>query len=92
MGKKQENLSEFTKKEIIQKLKEKNVKTVCPMCGCAHFTIADGYFNHSMQANVTNVSIGGPSIPTIAIVCEHCGFVSQHALGILGLIKQEERG
>ena len=26
------------------------------------------------------------AIPTIAIVCNNCGYISQHALGALGLL------
>ena len=58
----------------------------CPMCGNKHFIIADGYFNSTMQDDLKNFVLGGPSIPSIAIVCNKCGFISSHALGILGLL------
>ncbi len=86
-----EILSESEKKEIIQKLSDRNMKTVCPMCGQNKFIIADGYFNHPMQPNLQGFIIGGPSIPSIAIVCSNCGFMSQHALGVLGLLKGNKK-
>jgi predicted RNA-binding Zn-ribbon protein involved in translation (DUF1610 family) len=89
MGK--ELFSDKEKQKISQKLFEKNVKTQCPMCGHNKFILTDGYFNHSVQANTNNISIGGPSVPTIAIICSNCGFVSQHAIGILGLLDNEKR-
>ena len=62
----------------------------CPMCHQHSFVMADGYFSHFLQNDMKDVSIGGSSIPTIAIVCTHCGFVSQHALGVLGLLPKNE--
>ncbi|MBE6263193.1 MAG: hypothetical protein E7104_04385 [Prevotella sp.] len=58
----------------------------CPMCGNKHFIIADGYFNSIMQDSLNGIVLGGPSIPSIAIVCSKCGFISSHALGVLGLL------
>ncbi len=84
-------LSENDKKVIIQKLREKQVKTVCPMCGRNNFMHA-GYFKQFLHTNPDEASTGGVEIPTIAIVCLNCGFVSQHAVGILGLLKDEKGG
>jgi hypothetical protein len=84
----QSTISEDEKKRIISILQEKGLRSVCPMCTNNQFTIADGYFANAIQSSVTssNVVIGGPSIPTIAVICTRCGFVSQHALGALGLL------
>jgi predicted RNA-binding Zn-ribbon protein involved in translation (DUF1610 family) len=90
MGKKL--FSNEKEQEIAQKLSKKIVKIQCPMCGHNKFILTDGYFNHSVQANTNHISIGGPSVPTIAIICSNCGFVSQHAIGILGLLNSEKRG
>lgn len=62
----------------------------CPMCGNNHFIIADGYFNTFMQDDLRQTNLGGPSIPSIPVICDNCGFVSMHALGILGLLPQKE--
>jgi hypothetical protein len=61
----------------------------CPMCDNKEFIIADAYLRNDLQTDLTSVSIGGPSIPAIAIICKHCGFISQHAAGPLGLLPQE---
>lgn len=61
----------------------------CPMCGNRHFIIADGYFNQTMHDKLDSLVIGGPSLPSIAIVCDHCGFISSHALGILGMLPKQ---
>lgn len=84
------NLSKEKKEELIGKLSDKGVKGVCPMCGNDHFVVADAYFNNPLQNSLFAINIGGPSIPTIPIICSNCGFVSQHALGVLELLLKEE--
>lgn len=91
MEKLPQNLSEEQKQEIIRKLQEKGVKTKCPMCDHDNFIIADGYFANIVQKKpVGAIVLAGQTIPTIPIICAKCGFISQHAIGILGLIKREE--
>mgnify|MGYP003469838618 CR=1 FL=1 len=79
-------ISNEDKQKIISKLNSKIDNIKCPMCGNNHFIIADGYFNPTMQDDLNNLVLGGPSIPSIAIVCNKCGFISSHALGVLGLL------
>ena len=91
-------ISNEEKQKIISELSKRinsgDIK--CPMCGNKHFIIADGYFNTTMQDKLDDYVIGGPSIPSIAIVCNNCGFISSHALGILGMLpkpkKESEKG
>ncbi len=86
-------LTDDDKRKIIAKLAEKKVVASCPMCSNKNFTLADGYFTNPLQMSPQGgLLIGGPSIPTIAIICTQCGFISQHALGILGLLQQPEGG
>jgi predicted nucleic-acid-binding Zn-ribbon protein len=86
-------MSEENKKKIIDKLNQKGVKPVCPMCGNTSFSLADGYLSNTIQGTVgLGFVIGGPSIPTVAIICKNCGFTSQHALGALGLLQNKEGG
>jgi hypothetical protein len=79
------------KQIIIDRLTERGVKTTCPMCGNRNFILADGYFNNIMQTDFQNFVLGGPSIPTIATACSNCGFISQHALGVLGLLNNLDK-
>lgn len=55
----------------------------CPMCQHNQFQIVDGYISQSIQPSLEGFQIGGPSIPCVVIVCTNCGFVSQHALGVI---------
>ena len=83
-------LSEEEKKKIVEALSQKVPQLKCPMCSHQKFSLAEGYFNNFLQ-DLKSVSLGGPSIPTTAIVCENCGFVSQHALGALKLLPKDEK-
>lgn len=79
-------LSEEEKRKIIEEFAKRGVKNHCPMCGNNNFVVSDGYFNNTMQSELKGMIIGGPSIPTIPIICTNCGFISQHALGVLNLL------
>ncbi len=71
-------------KEVIDKLREKlDGKFLCPMCHQGDFSLVDGYFLNTVQPSLEKVVVGGKSVPVVAMICNHCGFVSQHALGII---------
>lgn len=84
-------ISQEEKQEIAQELNKRlsSVGLKCPMCGNRHFIIADGYFNNFLQDSFKNINLGGESIPSIPIICSKCGFISMHALGILGLLPKQ---
>lgn len=84
-------LSEEARRRIADALTQRGVKIHCPMCGNEHFTVVEGYFTNTIQGQPSGTFvIGGPSIPTAVIICGRCGFLSQHALGALGLLSKEE--
>lgn len=74
--------------ELYKRIDSNGVK--CPMCGNKHFIIGDGYFNSFVQDDFKSLNLGGPSIPSIPIICNKCGFISMHALGILGLLPKND--
>ena len=78
-------ITDEKREEIAALLKEKGVQYICPMCKHKHFILVDGYFNPSIQSNLKGFRIGGLTIPSIAIICGNCGFISQHSLGALGI-------
>lgn len=86
-------ISSEKKLEIITKLnkalKVNSQPLSCPMCGNKSFTISDGYTIQVLQDFIDKVQLGGPSIPCVCIICRNCGFVSQHALGALGLVPEK---
>jgi len=86
-------MSELSKEEmdkIIKELEKRGAVKPCPRCGNNDFMIIDGYFSQTLQTDLSKgLAIGGPSIPSAIIVCTKCGYMSQHALGILGLLPNE---
>ncbi|MFZ1081843.1 MAG: hypothetical protein WAO19_07950 [Candidatus Kryptoniota bacterium] len=86
-------MQDADKTKILDILKEKGVQGVCPMCGNKNLILMDGYFTHPVQGNLNaGVIVGGPAIPSVAVVCTRCGFMSHHALGALGLLPPPEGG
>ena len=76
--------------EIAKRLTDKGAVQPCPRCGHREFSVADGYFNHTLQDELKGLVIGGKSIPCAIVICVHCGYLSQHALGALGLLPPPE--
>ena len=72
---------------VIEALKKKGVRPVCPMCGHKEFGIAGGHVGHPLRTDFFGgFMAGGPIVPSAVIICNNCGFESHHALGALGLL------
>jgi len=78
---------------IQQKLASRSKNLICPICGNNGFILAEGYTQDSLQDQLSGIVIGGPSIPVVIVVCNHCGNVIRFSLGVLGLLpkKQEKK-
>ncbi|MFA5877711.1 MAG: hypothetical protein WC880_05135 [Candidatus Paceibacterota bacterium] len=83
-------LSEETKQHIIDELEKRKAVLPCPRCGNKNFSILDGYFVQTIQDDYKGITLGGQVVPSIAVACTRCGFLSQHALGVFGLLDKEE--
>lgn len=74
------------KDAIVARLAARGFQGRCPMCGKNSFVLMDGYFNTQV---INHVLPGVPSpssnMPTIAVICSNCGFISHHAIGALDL-------
>lgn len=78
------------RREIIKVLVQRMPNISCPLCHGKTFSIADGYVMDQLQEDYNSLVISGEKlIPSIYMICNNCGFMSQHALGVLGLINQE---
>jgi len=80
---------ENKKEQMMRKLEDRLNRLIsqvkCPMCGDSHFKLSDAYIRNELQEDLRKRISEGSSIPSIAIICDNCGFISQHALSILGL-------
>ena len=54
----------------------------CPMCGNTDFVVVEGFVNN-LLAKSPNASFFDSTVPSVPIACTKCGFLSQHALGVL---------
>jgi hypothetical protein len=79
-------ISAEQKQRIIEALNKAGARLPCPRCGNNNFTLLDGYFNQTVQTELGGLVLGGPSVPSVVVVCARCGYLSQHALGALNLL------
>lgn len=56
---------------------------ICPICQKAEAFVADGFVLNNLQQTFSKITFGGNSVPTVLVICRHCGFVSQFALGVI---------
>ena len=82
-------LTEEEKKKIKVEFDKKVKDLTCPMCQNKNFIMSDGYFLNVLQSDIHSANIYGKATPTIGIVCTNCGFMSQHVLGVLGLLNNK---
>lgn len=68
---------------IVDALRDAGATRGCPRCGNDSFRILAGFLHHGIQTEPGSVQFGGPGIETWALVCNRCGFVSQHAIDVL---------
>jgi len=86
----EQKLSEDQKNKIIEVLNELGAVRPCPRCENDSFALLDNIYNQPPRLRPIG-SHNGPKIPSIVVICDRCGFISQHALFILEkLIKEKE--
>lgn len=85
-------LSDETLKKIEKVFAERGVTLRCPRCGNGEFVIVnDGYVTHVIQPpDFSPIALQGQHIPSVATVCQKCGFISLHSLIVLGLYPTQE--
>lgn len=76
--------------ELEKKLKAKNRQLICPICTNQNFTLSEGYTLRMLNAKLDEISIGGLNIPSVTIICTHCGYALDFAIGVLGLLPKKE--
>lgn len=77
------------KLRLVNELNKRIGAFTCPICHKGQFKFVDSYSSHFLSDDYAQISIGGKMIPFIMIVCDNCGFISQHALGTLGILPQQ---
>ena len=89
-----QQLNDDEKQIIAEILKKRGAKLPCARCKNRNFAILDGYFNQpihkSIPASITDITNHGSFISSVVVVCTRCGYLSQHALSVLGLLPAGE--
>lgn len=57
----------------------------CPTCRQTNWQLGDDLVHAPTTSLGGGMSLGGPHIPMAQIICTNCGFVSHHAVGVLGI-------
>lgn len=83
-------LKEDEKNQIAKILSERVGNFVCPICGKGHFSLVDGYSSQGLNEDYRKTILSTKVIPFVMLVCDNCGFISQHALGTLGLLNKDD--
>ena len=76
-------ISADDKHRIVAALKARGAGS-CPRCRDSQWTVSE-YSRIEVQATMDRNTAEKTTIPAVMIVCEHCGFIAQHALQPLGV-------
>jgi predicted nucleic-acid-binding Zn-ribbon protein len=74
--------SEQAKTEITEALQKKQATKPCARCNGTDFAVLEGFTINSIQSDSDQISESS-RIPSAGVVCNKCGNLSFHALGIL---------
>jgi ribosomal protein L37E len=80
------------KEKVMNELKKRGAVRPCHRCGNNSIQLLDGFFKHTIQNDIQATILGGPSIPSVGVICPKCGNVSFHALGILDMLENKISG
>ncbi len=78
-------LNESQKQKVIDALTTVGAVKPCPRCDNPTFATADTAFARPLQTSLPQILIAGSYVVTVAVFCTNCGFLSEHAIGVLGL-------
>ncbi len=81
-------ISASDKHRIVAALKARGAGA-CPRCSNSQWTVSE-YSRIEVQATIARDTAERTTIPAVMIVCENCGFISQHALQPLGIWPSSE--
>lgn len=72
-------------KQTIQASLQKKGFSACPICRQSNWQMAEDLVHAPTTSLSGGMALGGPHVPMAQIICTNCGFVSHHAVGVLGI-------
>ena len=76
-------------KTAIEGALKARVKGPCPMCGKTEWSLQEEFVMATTTSIGGGIAIGGQFVPMVQLICMGCGFVSHHAVGLLGISLNE---
>lgn len=67
--------------EALKKKTGNNFK--CPVCGREIFGVVPGHFHRTIQKGNDSVLMIGPGVNTMALICQHCGYLMEFDIATL---------
>ncbi|MFA5453002.1 MAG: hypothetical protein WC248_05475 [Candidatus Methanomethylophilaceae archaeon] len=61
----------------------------CPRCGKRRFSLGFGFSRSTLDISIEGKVLSKVEIPTVILVCDNCGFISEHSMERLGLLEEE---
>ena len=83
----------ITRDEVVKVLEQRKATKPCHRCGADDFALLEEFSNIILRKDVGGALVlGGPQIPSAIVACNNCGAITFHALGALGLLKEDTNG
>jgi predicted nucleic-acid-binding Zn-ribbon protein len=78
-----------TRQELTDALVKAGATFPCPRCGNPNFALIESAALPTLGPNTVDL---GRTIPVAVVACTKCGYLSQHAYGVLGLLRERKEG
>jgi uncharacterized Zn finger protein len=85
---KEYRLDKTRQEEIIKALQAKNVFQPCPRCRNLEFEVIGESLIPLHEPKGSSWWATAPEIPVVLVSCNNCGYIAQHATGVLGLSRR----
>lgn len=78
-------LTSAQQEQIVHRLRELGATLPCPRCGASSFSVVKKLGAMPVDPALSVAGVEGMALPAALLVCNQCGFLSSHALTVLGL-------
>lgn len=75
--------------DAVNSREKKDKDYCCPFCGGEKFTTTNNLAAIIIGDDINNINLG-PHIPSGMVICEKCGHIDFFALGVLGLLEEDD--
>lgn len=86
-------LSEADRPQVWARLSERGIRDKCPMCHNGKLELSPWLLGKPLLETLAQFGRSGELyyLPVVTLICQNCGFVSEHALPPLGLAHMAEQ-